>query len=127
MESSVEVFWRVEKEGGVKALKKFRGKRREASKFSKESMSKLLGHRLKQPDERGEGLRSQPKGNNNTLYPTRSSFTTEGNNNTLDPTRSSFTTEGKQQHPGSHQVFLHNRRETPQREWNKIKPLDQAF
>ncbi|MQL78898.1 hypothetical protein Taro_011353 [Colocasia esculenta] len=39
---------------------------------------------------------------------------------------SSFTTEGKL-HPGYHQVFLHNRRETTQREWNKIKPVDQAF
>ncbi|MQM18764.1 hypothetical protein Taro_051759 [Colocasia esculenta] len=45
---------------------------------------------------------------------------------TLDTTRSSFTTEGKK-HPGYHQVFLHNRRETTPREWNKIKPLDQAF
>ncbi|MQL98077.1 hypothetical protein Taro_030778 [Colocasia esculenta] len=54
-----------------------------------------------------------PYGHYNTQL-SWSSFTTEGNS-TLDPTRSSFTHEGKQ-HPGSHQVFLHTRRETPQRE-----------
>ncbi|MQL72627.1 hypothetical protein Taro_004964 [Colocasia esculenta] len=53
---------------------------------------------------------------------------------------SSFTTEGKQ-HPGYHQIFLHNRRETTpwippglpshkkgkHKQEKEIKPLDQAF
>ncbi|MQL68371.1 hypothetical protein Taro_000625 [Colocasia esculenta] len=149
MDSSEKVFWRIEVEEGVKALKKFVAGRREELQTCRESMSESLGHRLRQPDERGKKRRrwemkrvihpvpeqqlrfsltrvQSPYGHNNTQH-NWSSFTPEGKNHTLDtspglpsqpkgnstldPTRSSFTTEGKQ-HPGSHQVFLHNRRET---------------
>ncbi|MQM12037.1 hypothetical protein Taro_044949 [Colocasia esculenta] len=46
----------VEKEGGMKALKKFRRKRREASKDSRESMSKRLGHRQSNQTKEGKRL-----------------------------------------------------------------------
>ncbi|MQM06177.1 hypothetical protein Taro_038998 [Colocasia esculenta] len=54
MDSGEKVFWRIEAEKGVKALKKFDAGRREELQTCRESMSESLGHRLRQPDERGK-------------------------------------------------------------------------